>query len=63
MPPPRSIVGSGIAIVGVLVALNGIVAGPRTFGFGWYAVIGLVLAGLLILLCGLLLCRSSEHPD
>ena len=62
VPQPRTLIGSAIALLGVLLALNGLVSGPYAFWLGWQSVIGSVIAGLLLLLSGVLVLRGPGRP-
>jgi hypothetical protein len=50
----RSILGAILAILGLLVALNGLVSGPRAYWLGWSSVGWLLLAGSLLFVAGIL---------
>jgi hypothetical protein len=55
---PRSILGAILAILGLMVALNGLVSGPRAFWQGWSSVVGSLVAGLLLFAAGILIRRG-----
>lgn len=48
----RMIVGSMLAVGGMLMVANGIIAGPHAFGGGQRAVLWLVSAGVVALAAG-----------
>ncbi len=56
---PRTIVGVLLVSVGVLVAANGPISGPRAFGSGWSAVVWLAIAGLMLSCSGALILRDQ----
>ncbi len=58
MSRPRSILGSIVSVIGLLVALNGLVSGPHAFWQGWSSVVGLLIAGLLLFATGILIKRG-----
>ena len=58
----KTIVGALFLLAGTLVVADGLVSGPHAFGFGWYSVAGIVLAGLLLLLAGASILREMRWP-
>ncbi len=58
----KTIAGSLFLLAGALVVADGLVSGPHAFGFGWYSVAGIVLAGLLLLLAGASTLRETGRP-
>jgi hypothetical protein len=59
---PRKIAGMVLAVGGVLVGLNALVSGPRAFGLGWMAVVGMCVAGVALLACGMWLLAGRSTP-
>jgi hypothetical protein len=56
----KKIIGLLLAAFGVLFAANAIVAGPRAFGGGTPAVVGLILCGAVWLVCGVAMFLRSN---
>ena len=59
---PRKLIGTGISAFGILLAVNGLIAGPHAFWLGWESVLASVVAGLLLLVCGILILRNTARP-
>jgi hypothetical protein len=54
------IIGWLCIVVGALIAINAVVAGPMAFGGRLTAVTGMALAGAAMVLCGALICLRPQ---
>jgi uncharacterized membrane protein YkvI len=60
-PRSKTVAGAMLLIVGAAVAADGFVAGPHAFGFGWYSVGGVAVAGLLLMMAGASILREPRR--
>jgi hypothetical protein len=56
----QNIAGIILILVGVGFALNGPIAGPHAFGFGWYAVVIQIIAGIGAVAAGIVVIRTKR---
>ena len=54
----RLLLGATLSILGLLVAINGLISGPHAFWLGWASVVGSLIAGLLLIISGTLIWRG-----
>jgi hypothetical protein len=52
------IIGSIVAVLGILMSLNAFISGPRAFGGRGLSVIGLMHIGFGVLIAGLIILRK-----
>ena len=60
-PRSKTVVGAILLMAGALVAADGLVAGPHAFGFGWYSVGGLAIAGQVLMMAGASILRETRR--
>lgn len=60
-PRAKAVAGAILLVAGAAVAADGLVAGPHAFGSGWYAVGGIAIAGLLLMMAGATILRETRR--